>query len=285
MKNTNLLIGMDEYCEHSNYFPDFYRLLTSLGVEKPDSHPKVIIVSSAKASEGKTTLASYLAITAAMSTDGKYLLVDGDFRRPGIHHRFGLQRKPGLAELLRHEVDPSVAMRGRPPFVNGSFLHSKTRNGVNPSIAICASPFFGLDILPIGEEVSNPFELLRESNLTALFTILRQEYQLVIVDAPPVVPVGDTQRFASCSDGVVMVVKAGKTSRELVRRAVDLLKQNNVPILGIVLNDLERVLPYYYQSRYYSYRYRAPESVGKQIHPPAQHSAERSRQHDHAVSA
>ena len=70
---------------------------------------------------------------------------------------------------------------------------------------------------------------------------------MIIVDGPPVIPVGDTLRLAQLVDGVILVVRTGKTSRKVVKRAIDMLKSSNCKLLGVALNDLSSVLPYYYQ--------------------------------------
>ncbi len=234
MKHTNgLLKGIKEYSEHSSYFADFYRFFDKITNNGKIKNPKVIMMTSASEGEGKTTLSSYLMITAAMSTQNSYLLVDGDLRRPMVHRRFGVAREYGLTDAL----------------TGGKELHQIIRK----------TPFQGLHLITAGSIVSNPFQVLSQSRTQRIFDRLRGYYNLIVIDAPPIVPVSDTLKLAQFADGIVLAIMAGKTSRVVVKRAIDLIKEANRPLLGVILNDVVEVLPYYYQRKYYRYPHRTKE--------------------------
>jgi len=230
MHTNGLLKGIKEYSEHASYFADFYRFFDKIANNGKIKNPKVIMMTSASEGEGKTTLSSYLLITAAMSTQNHYLLVDGDLHRPMVHKRFGMAREFGLTDVLTGQKD----------------LHQVIRR----------SPFQGLHIITAGSMVANPFQVLSTTQSQKVFDRLRGYYHMIVIDAPPIVPVSDTLKLAQYSDGIVLAVMAGKTSRVVVKRAIDLIKEANRPLLGVILNDVVEVLPYYYQRKYYKYPHR-----------------------------
>lgn len=234
MHANGLLKGIKEYSEHSTYFADFYRFFDKVANSGGVKKPKVIMITSASEGEGKTTLSSYLMITAAISTQNYYLLVDGDLRRPMVHKRFGVPREYGLTDVLTGHKD----------------LHQ----------VIKRSPFQGLHLITAGSMAENPFQVLSQSSCGGIFNRLRSYYNMIVIDAPPIVPVSDTFKLAQYADGIVLAVMAGKTSRVVVKRAIDLIHETHRPLLGVTLNDVVEVLPYYYQRKYYRYPHRSKEA-------------------------
>jgi Mrp family chromosome partitioning ATPase len=156
------------------------------------------------------------------SVEGRVLLVDCDLRRPQVHERLGIEEQPGLSDLLAaDDRDPS-------PFI------SKVGN---------------LYVMTGGKLLSDPGGLLSTRRTREILGRLRQEYQLIVLDSPPIVPIADSHFLAGLADGVVMVVRARQTRRELLQRAVESLGPAN--LVGVVLNDVE-----YGDTRYaYAYRY------------------------------
>lgn len=188
-----------------------------------------VLMTSATVGEGKSTIAALLALTAVENTDGEVLLVDSDLRRPVIHTLFGLGREGGFRELLAGDIDLESALKK-------SFRQR-------------------LKIITSGSGREPVWQLLEPRKLQPLFSSLRARFSYLIVDAPPVIPVSDVLNLTSESERVLLVVKAGETPREVVKRASDLLKESGAQILGVVLNNARQVLPYYYNYSYYHYHY------------------------------
>lgn len=230
--NANERITLDDdYNENSPCFADFYQLFYRIVFSGGEHAPKTIMVTSAREGEGKSTLASYVSFTAALSTENFHLLVDGDLRRPSVHKIFGVERKEGLSDALMSEKA-----------VLGMIKKTVNKN---------------LHILTAGRHVAHPLQLLSLDKTKQIFKQLESYYRMIIIDGPPVIPVGDTLRLAQLVDGVILVVRTGKTPRTVVKRAIDMLKSSNCKLLGVALNDLSSVLPYYYQKKYYRYQYEA----------------------------
>jgi len=203
---------------------------TNLLFMSPEKPLKTIMVTSSGPQEGKTTTATSLAITMAGS-GSRVLLVDADMRRPRVHRIFGLENRSGLSSLILGE-------------------------GAMASV-IQRSPVPGLDVLPCGPVPTNPAELLHTAAFQRLLAEMATRYDRVIIDSPPVGVVADAVVVGTQVDGVLVVLKAGKTSRHSARLAVNQLHDVKAPIFGAVLNDLDLQdqkygqYAYYYQYGYY----------------------------------
>jgi len=229
VKLNGTLRGISEYSERSPYFAEFFRLYTRLKQPVQGQVPQTMMVTSAIAGEGKTTIAAYIGITAALATQKNHLILDCDLNRPTLHKKMELEQVNGLTEILSE--------------------------GLELTQAVQTTKFPGLHVISAGRTVPNPFELMSFGRTEELFSHLRLYYETIVIDAPPVLNVGDTLKLAENVDGIIMVILSGRTNREVVKRAVELLKETRKPILGVVLNDMGEVLPYYYQQKYYSYHY------------------------------
>lgn len=206
-----------------------YRSLrTSVKFLSPDASMKTILVTSAAASEGKTVTAANLAAVLAQRGDS-VLLVGADLRRPRVHRLFGAPQSPGLTTVLLGDASPSSAI-----------------------YAVEEVP--GLHVMTPGSTPPNPAEVLDSAR--DLFATLSHEYDSVIVDAPPVLPVTDAQILAGMADGVLLVVAYRETSRRGLARAIELLGQVDAPLVGTVLNLVPTNEGYAGQS----YRYEADRS-------------------------
>jgi succinoglycan biosynthesis transport protein ExoP len=187
--------------------------------------PKFILFTSATPSEGKTTTASNLACILAQG-DSKVLLIDADLRRPNIHHRFGLNGKIGLTTVLTGATRLEDAVQRISEVPN-------------------------LDILPSGPVPPFPTEMLSSEVMSQLLARCGVLYTHVIIDSPPILSVTDGVILARDVDAVVLVVRHGKSSKHVVRRARDLLIRSGSVPTGIVLNAVDMSSPEYYG--YYGY--------------------------------
>ncbi len=203
--------------------------VTFVGAEKP---LQFISVTSPAPREGKSTTAINLALTLAQS-GRRTILIDGDLRRSSVHRAFGLVQEPGLTDVLIGGVSAS--------------------EGIRPEVAP------SLDLLPSGSTPPNPSELLGSAAMDALIAELRHDYEYVIMDTPPTLPVTDAAVVATNADATILVVKSGDTEESSAQRAIDQLRRVRARIAGAVLNSVtQRKDPQY---SYYSYSYRK--------HPPS----------------
>lgn len=189
---------------------------------------KVIVVTSSLQSEGKSITAVNLAISYAM-TDRKVLIVDCDLRRPKLARLIGRNSKVGLSNLL---MDPSLKDE-----------------------VILPSGTPGLDVLLSGDIPPNPSELLSSPRMQRLIAELREEYDFVILDSPPVNMVTDSVVLAPQSDGVLFLIRANQSERGAVIHAVEQLEYAKVKILGFVLNGVSMESSQYGYGKYRYKRY------------------------------
>ncbi len=201
--------------------------------------PRVIVLSSANPKEGKTTVSSNLAIALA-EANHRVLLIDGDLRRPRLHQIFELDNKHGLADILSHPGP--LNGRGLPP---GLIQETGVPN---------------LFMLPCGSPVSVT-ALIYSKQLPELIRCARAEYDMVLIDAPPMLQMADARVFGRNSDGVILVIRAHQTTRDAARLARQRLAEDGIRLLGTVLNDWNprrtTVYAYYkYYERYNHYYYK-----------------------------
>jgi tyrosine-protein kinase len=226
-----------------------YRLLrTSVKFLGIDSPIRTLLVTSAGPAEGKTVSAANLAVTLAQ-TGERVLLVDADLRRPRLYEIFGAPPSPGLTTALL--------------------------DGERPEKAIWAvEEVPGLHLLPPGTAPPNPAELLDSTRARTVFATITERYDVVVVDSPPVVAVTDAAVMSAWADAVLLVVAHGTTSRRGLARAVELLRQVDAPLVGMILNKVPASEGYGYQGyRYDTYRARSDRAHHRapDAEPPAAH--------------
>ncbi len=215
-----------------------YRILrTNLQQLRMKPGSKTIVLTSAVNNEGKSVTAVNLALTLARQENLKVVLIDADLRKGSIRKWLGLADvTEGLSTVLERGGE-----------LNGSLIKLKEP---------------GLTILPAGPYPEHPAELLESSNMRRVLATLKAQYDVIIIDAPPVLPVADPGILAAQADGVILVVRAGRTQRKTVSQAQALLKQMKANVIGCVLTHVEYYLPGYYRY-YHTYRYGVKEPSGK----------------------
>ena len=183
-----------------------------------DDEYRVIVVTSSVPEEGKSTTSGNLAIALAQSGNS-VLLVDCDMRKPSIHKNFKISNAAGTAELLLRKK-----------------LFEEVANKYNEN----------LTIITAGKIPPNPSEMLASRAMTAFIEEMKNEFKYIILDTPPLQAVTDAQVLSTKADGVLLVVRAGSTKREMVFNSVDLIKKVQGKVIGTVLNGVENKKNNYY---------------------------------------
>ena len=208
----------------------FTMLRTSLMLSAQETPLKLILVASAVPAEGKSTVAAGLAIALAQQNPpGKrVLLVDGDLRRPTVHATFQLDNQIGLASLLSNSSNIDEAIQAVPGTT-------------------------GFDVLPRGPAATHPNELIT-GGMGGVLEKLRSRYEYVVIDSAPLLASADSMILATLVDGVVLVARAGGTSRDLVASAFRQVRRVRGHVLGLVLNQVKQQDSESYRY-YYSYQH------------------------------
>lgn len=195
--------------------------ITFVGAERP---LQLIVISSPGPGEGKTTIATNLALTLA-SAGSRTVLVDGDLRRPTQHRAFRIVQEPGLTDVLVGDA--------------------KLGEVIRPDLAD------NLDVVPAGKIPPNPSELLGSDAMRRVLDDLRKDYEYIIMDSPPLLPVTDAVVAAASSDAAVVVLRSGETEEVAALRAFEQLDRVKARVAGVVLNGLTPRFDHHYA--YYSY--------------------------------
>lgn len=204
-----------------------------------ENAPKMMLVTSAAESEGKTFVSINLAGSFALSNK-RTLIIDCDLRRPRIHKIMGVDKKPGLVDYLAKKSKLEDIIRS---------------TGVN-----------NLSYITSGTLPSNPAEVLESKPMRFFLQEIRDFFDIVILDSPPIIAVIDAEILSKQADGTILVVSSEKTENRLMSDAVNLIKQNNVPFLGTVLNNFEYKSGYgYYYKYYYNYANSSPKKGEKRV--------------------
>ncbi len=211
---------------------------TNLLFMSPDRPLRRLLVTSSGPQEGKTTTAVSLGIAMAQSGN-RVLLVDTDMRRPRLHRAFGVPNEVGLSTAV----------------VGEARIEDCVKTTEVPS----------LWVLPCGPIPPNPAEMLHAARFKEIVASLSERFDRVIFDSPPLAAVADAAVLSTQVDGALLVLKAGRTSRELARRALDALRGVNATMAGAILNDLDlasREYGYYYYYRRGYYEEQGGKAAG-----------------------
>jgi capsular exopolysaccharide synthesis family protein len=216
---------------------DYRTVRTSILFSHADSSPKTICFTSTLPQEGKTATISNLAVSFAQ-LEGKVLLVDADLRKPRLHKVFNLRNLSGLSSYLA----------GKNAFDE----------------VIQKTSIDNVWTIPSGPHPPNPAELLNSKRMKELLAQAKDKFNVVLLDTPPVLAVIDPVIVSSLADSTVFVVRAGKTTRRPLARAVEEVRKSKADIIGVVFNEV-RIgrqgigTPFYH---YYQYEYESAEPAG-----------------------
>jgi capsular exopolysaccharide synthesis family protein len=193
----------------------FRATLTSiLFVGENGSRPRVVALTSANASDGKTTVTCNLAIAMA-EVRGNVLIVDADLRRPRMHDLFEVPNERGLSDLLKEPNLPDELI----------------------AASIQATRVPGVSVLTCGAPAHSSANLLHSASLGELLAKLKQKYDMVLIDTPPMLQIADARLIGRMVDAVVLVARAGRTTRDAILAANQRLSEDRIRVLGTVLND------------------------------------------------
>ena len=201
-----------------------YRSLrTSIQYSGIDTELKSLVVTSSIPGEGKSTVAANLAKSFS-EMNKKVLLIDADLRKPTIHKKLQLSNQVGLSDLIVQKLSPSEVIQK----VEDQF-----------------------DVLTAGKIPPNPAELVGSEKMSQLLSYLKETYDYIMIDTPPVLSVTDPQLLALKADGTLMVIREGKARQKLILNAYKELKKLNINVIGSILNDCGQKMggysQYYYQ--------------------------------------
>ncbi|WP_019508755.1 polysaccharide biosynthesis tyrosine autokinase [Pleurocapsa sp. PCC 7319] len=215
----------------SPFLEAFRSLNTNIKLLGSESAMRSFVISSSTPSEGKSTISCHLA-QAAAAMGQKVLLVDADLRRPQVHRWIGVENQEGLSNILATGLDVESAIIKVPQWEN-------------------------LSVITAGDIPPDPTRLLASQKMYSLMDHLKgiRKYDLIIYDTPPILGFADGRILSTRTNGVVIVVRIGKTDRSLLKQNIDNIKMSNVPILGLVANHVNRTSgSHNYYSHYYADR-------------------------------
>ena len=215
----------------SPFLESFRSLNTNIKLLGSDTSIRSFVISSSIPSEGKSTVSCHLA-QAAAAMEQKVLLIDADLRRPQVHRWIGIENNEGLSNVLATGLDVEDAIVKVPQWEN-------------------------LSVIPAGDIPPDPTRLLSSQKMYALMERLRssRKYDLIIYDTPPILGFADGRILSTRTDGVILVVRIGKTDRSLLKQNIDNIQLSNVPVLGVVANQVNRTTSsYHYYNHYYADR-------------------------------
>lgn len=230
MNSTNEKKTIVDYFDHVAIAMEFQRMFLKLESLDADKQPKALLITSSTMEEGKSTIASFLAISMSRFGGGSSILIDADLRKPAINRLFKANSSPGLIDILQGKAD--------------------LQEGIQPTI------LGNLKIMSGGQPTPDADKILEVQRLKDLFNQLKLTFNFIVVDSAPIMMLPDTLKLSRAVDGVILVVKAGVTPKEVVKRACETLQDSGANLLGVILNNVKGALPDYYSYKYYKYKYK-----------------------------
>lgn len=236
-----------------------YRILrTNMKIEELlKNNQRVLLITSAIPMEGKSITALNLAF--ALAQDGyRTLLIDCDLRKAIIHKVFNIEKEPGLTDILLGTSKPEIAIK--------NFIDLMISDPEMKDVLLRAPGMDNFNILPCGKIVDNPVELLDSAKIKELFSDLEMQYNFLVIDSPPVLPVPDTIILGrKAADKLYLLYRTGYTSKIAISRAKEQLNMMGALPAGIILNSTtpeSQIVSNYYH-HYYHYRYYAEKEDKK----------------------
>lgn len=237
-KQNGRVVELVAWERPSSLFTECFRTVATslLFTESHGRSPQVLVVTSSNPQDGKSTSVSNLAVALA-ETKRRVLVIDADLRRPHLHHIFQLENRWGLNDILQDEieiVDYPLDMLVQETFVPRVFALSS------------------------GTKTDSIVHALHSARLPELLKRLRTEFDIIIVDAPPVARMADARVLARLADGVILVVRSGRTTRDMAKDACRQFAEDRTPVVGTILNmwdprgSNQEAYTHYYDS-YYEY--------------------------------
>ncbi len=217
-----------------------YRTIrTGILLSQAGEPPRRLLITSAQSAEGKTTSSINLAASLA-SAGGRVVLIDADLRRPSVYKYFNFDPQlPGLVDVLTGQRT-----------LEEVYILDRVKR---------------ITLLPGGCIPPNPAELLGSIEMANLIEVLARQFDYVVIDSPPILPVTDSVVLSRHVDGVVLVIKGASTPKKVIKDAKERLQAVGARVLGTILNDVNvNSGDYYYYNRYYYSYYNRPESSEKQ---------------------
>lgn len=233
VENTKIEPHVVAFHDPSSPVGEQYKIIrTNIQSMKLKGDYKTFLLTSSLNGEGKTVTSINLALTMAHDLNNKtILLIDADMRKGKVARYLGLDHKPGLSEILSGEAEPEAAF-------------------VSPDIK-------NLTIIPSGRVPKNPAELLSSRKMSSFLASVKTRFDYVFIDSPPVMPLTDPCILGGMADGVILVVQAGRTQRDMVKTVEHRLQQAQAKLLGYIMTNVEYHLPHYlyrYVHEYDGYR-------------------------------
>lgn len=224
------------YTNPKSPIAEAYRSIrTNIEFSNIDKHIKIITITSTQPNEGKSTVISNLAAAFASLENKRVLIIDGDLRNPSVHKMFGVSNLNGITDILLGEKDVDKCLE-------------KTK-------------IKGLDILKVGKVPPNPSEMLQSNKMRNFIEVIKEYYDYVFIDAPPVGVVSDASIISQYSDGVILLVGSNETDIDAAKVSKERLESVGANILGVVLNKFESEGSAY---GYYGYYYGNEEENKKE---------------------
>lgn len=221
VENTKIEPHIVSFHDPASPVGEQYKVIrTNIQSLKIKDGSKVFVITSSVNGEGKTVTSVNLSLTMAHDLNKKsILLIDADMRKGRVSKYLGLNQSPGLSEVLKGEAELADTF-------------------VSPNIE-------NLTIMPSGKVPRNPAELLSSRNMTSILATVKAKFDYVFIDSPPVMPLTDPCVLGAAADGVILVIQAGKTQRDMIKTVEHRLYQAHAKLLGYIMTNVEYHLPHY----------------------------------------
>ncbi|MEW6378289.1 MAG: polysaccharide biosynthesis tyrosine autokinase [bacterium] len=218
IQRSRRLLGLEQkiYSPPSKIIEEYQRIKNNLYLANPGSRLQALMFASSNSGEGTSSVAANFALTSALTEEARVLLVDANFRSPKLHSLFGLPKSEGLGEVIREKVGWKDVLRS------------------------CKIP--NLSIITAGEPAINPLYLLKSATLEKTIQEFKEHFDYILFDCCALNAYSDPILLGAHLDGLILVVHAGRTSMESVRRVKGMLS-GSVPIMGVILNRKNYYIP------------------------------------------